>query len=154
MYSLKRKQHIPHSRQDVFNFFKSPENLEKITPSDIGFKILTPKPIKMQTGAVLDYTINLIGFKIRWTTLITDFQEPQGFADVSLKSPYSYWYHKHHFVETKSGTVMYDEINYSLPFGILGKIAHSIWVKRELNKIFDYRAEVIDDIFKTKLVEV
>ena len=110
MYQLKRTQLIPHSRKDVFDFFKTPENLEKITPTDIGFKILTPKPIKMQTGAVLDYSINLIGFKIRWTTLITDFVELEGFADVSLKSPYSFWYHKHSFIETEKGTLMHDEV--------------------------------------------
>ena len=108
LYTLKRTQLINSSQSEVFKFFKSPENLEKITPSDVGFNILTPKPISMHTGAVLDYTINLLGLKVRWTTLITDYNEPKGFADVSIKGPYSFWHHQHDFLETNDGYITYE----------------------------------------------
>ena len=147
LYTLKRKQIIPFDRNTVFSFFKSPENLEKITPSDVGFTIITPRPIKMQTGAVLDYTIKLAGIPVRWTTLITEYDEPFGFSDVSTKGPYSFWYHRHWFEESEKGTVMHDEVTYAMPFGILGRVVHSLWVKRQLNAIFDFRAKIIDEIF-------
>ena len=134
LYKLKRSQLIKCNRTEVFNFFKSPENLEKITPPNVGFNILTPKPISMHTGAVLDYTINLLGLKVRWTTLITDYNEPKGFADVSINGPYSFWHHQHDFLETNDGTIMNDEVTYSLPFGFIGKIVHRLWVKRNLTK--------------------
>ena len=147
LYTLKRKQLIPFDRGTVFSFFKAPENLERITPSDVGFCIITPKPIKMQTGAVLDYTIKLAGIPVRWTTLITDYDEPFGFSDVSLKGPYSFWYHRHWFEESEEGTVMYDEVTYALPFGFLGRMVHSLWVRKQLDHIFDFRSKVIDEIF-------
>lgn len=147
-YKLKRTQVIDKPREEVFAFFKQPENLEKITPSQVGFQILTPKPIKMQSGAVLDYTIQLLWFKLRWTTLITNYQEPELFSDVALKSPYSFWYHTHTFIEKDNSTIMHDEVLYMLPFGILGKIVHKLFVKKQLKQIFDHRAEVIAEIFQ------
>ncbi|KAA3633280.1 MAG: hypothetical protein DWP97_09470 [Calditrichaeota bacterium] len=149
LYTLKRKQIIPFDRNTVFSFFKSPENLEKITPSDVGFTIITPNPIKMQTGAVLDYTIKLAGIPVRWTTLITDYDEPHSFSDVSIKGPYSFWHHRHWFEETETGTIMYDEVTYALPFGFLGRIVHSLWVKKQLDNIFNFRAKIISDIFSS-----
>jgi len=151
IYKLKRSQLIKCDRTEVFNFFKSPVNLEKITPSNVGFNILTPNPINMHTGAVLDYTINLLGLKVRWTTLITDYNEPDGFTDVSIKGPYSFWHHQHEFLETKEGTIMNDEVTYSLPFGFLGQIVHQLWVKRKLNEIFDYRAKYIKTKFDDRI---
>lgn len=147
LYKLKRSQLIKRDRSEVFDFFKSPENLERITPPDVGFVILTPRPIKMHTGAVLDYTIKLLGIKVRWTTLITEYEEPSGFSDISIKGPYSFWHHRHIFEETTDGTVMHDEVTYSLPFGIIGRLAHGLWVRLQLEKIFDYRAEVINEVF-------
>lgn len=148
LYTLKREQFIMSDRESVFSFFKLPENLEKITPSEVGFVILTPKPIKMHIGTVLDYTINLFGFKVRWTTLISEYDEPYGFIDIATKSPYSFWHHQHSFQETAEGTIMTDEVTYALPFGFLGRIIHNLWVKKRLEFIFDYRQKIIDSIYK------
>jgi ligand-binding SRPBCC domain-containing protein len=132
----------------VFEFFESPENLERITPGTVGFNILTPKPIRMQAGTVLDYTIRLIGLPVRWTTLISEYDPPRRFADVALKGPYSFWHHTHTFEEAGDATVMTDQIRYALPFGWLGRLVHALWVRRRLDEIFDYRAQVIQGMLE------
>ena len=143
IFTLKREQFIRCHRTEVFAFFEKPENLERITPSSIGFEIMTPRPILMQTGTILDYTIRLLGIPVRWTTIITDHNPPHGFSDVALRSPYSFWHHTHTFVEADGGTVMIDEVRYALPLGIIGRLVHALWVKRQIRHIFDYRADVI-----------
>ena len=148
IHTLKRKQLIPYDRETVFNFFKSPENLEKITPPKVKFNIITPSPIIMRSGTILDYTIKLLGIPVRWTTMITEFNEPIGFSDVSLKGPYSFWYHQHTFEKTTGGTVMHDTVTYALPFGVIGSAVHALWVKNQLKHIFDFRAEVISALFE------
>lgn len=142
-YILKRCQVIAKPRRDVFAFFGDPENLEKITPVSVGFNILTPQPIVIKAGIVLDYTIRLLGLSIRWTTLISSYDPPNRFSDVALRGPYSFWHHTHTFDESAQGTTMIDEVHYGLPLGLLGRMAHSLWVQRQLNYIFDYRAKVI-----------
>ena len=143
---LKRRQLLPRPAREIFHFFEKPENLEKITPASVGFVILTPKPIKMQAGTVLDYTIRIMGLPVRWTTLIQRYEPPDIFVDVSIRGPYSFWHHTHTFEETEDGTVMTDEVRYAMPFGFLGRIVHGMWVKKQLNYIFDYRAKVIAEL--------
>ena len=143
VYTLKREQLINRPRRKVFAFFERPENLERITPASLGFEILTPKPILMQTGMVLDYTIRLFGIPVRWTTVITGYNPPKGFSDVALRSPYGFWHHTHTFAEVDGGTLMTDEVRYALPLGPVGRLANSLWVKRQLERIFDFRAEAI-----------
>jgi ligand-binding SRPBCC domain-containing protein len=142
-YTLKREQLINRPRREVFAFFERPENLERITPSSMGFDILTPRPILMQTGTVLDYTIRLFGIPVRWTTVITGYNPPRGFSDVALRGPYSFWHHTHTFAEVDGGTLMTDEVSYALPLGPVGRLVNSLWVKRQLKRIFDFRAEAI-----------
>lgn len=153
IYTLKRRQLLPRPARDIFRFFERPENLEKITPASVGFVILTPEPIKMQVGTVLDYTIRILGLPVRWTTLIHRYEPPELFVDVSIRGPYSFWHHTHTFEETKEGTIMTDEVRYALPFGFLGRIVRSLWVKRQLDYIFDYRGKVIEDILKGAIPE-
>jgi ligand-binding SRPBCC domain-containing protein len=143
IFSLIRKQRIARPRAEVFRFFEQPENLERITPRSVGFVILTPRPIVMKTGTVLDYTIRVLGWPVRWTTLISSYEPPDRFADVALRSPYSFWHHRHTFEEDGEGTVMIDEVHYALPLGIIGRIVHRLWVRGQLKRIFDYRAGVI-----------
>jgi ligand-binding SRPBCC domain-containing protein len=150
IHTLKRRQIIERPLIEVFRFFKKPENLERITPQSIGFNILTPRPITMKKGTVLDYTIRLIGVSVRWTTLISEYDPPHRFSDVAIRGPYSFWFHKHTFKEEKGGTVMTDEVHYSLPFGFIGEIAHFFCVKRQLNYIFDYRAKIIGNLLGSK----
>lgn len=146
-YVLKRQQLIPAKIEDVFSFFEQPHNLERITPNDVHFKIITPRPIKMHVGTVLDYTIRLWGFPVRWTTLIASYDPPHQFSDVAIRSPYSFWHHTHTFVADGQSTVMNDEVHYALPFGLIGKTVHGLLVRRQLDSIFNYRAKLISGIF-------
>jgi len=151
LYTLKREQIIKRPRAEVFRFFEQPENLERITPRSVGFEILTPRPISMQTGTVLDYTIRLLGIPVRWTTVITVHEPPNRFADVALKGPYSFWHHTHTFEELGNDTLMIDEVRYALPFGFLGRMVRALWVRRQLKHIFDYRADVIRELLESDI---
>ena len=93
IYTLRRQQLIPGSQAEVFRFFECPENLELITPTSVGFTMLTPSPIAMHAGAVLDYTIRVLGMTVRWTTLISSYDPPARFVDVALRGPYQFWHH-------------------------------------------------------------
>ena len=149
IHHLKRVQLIRKPLRDVFAFFERPENLEIITPKSLSFKILSPKPIQMKDGAVIDYTIRIFGIPLKWRTIILEYKPPHYFIDEQAKGPYAHWYHKHSFEETLEGTQMIDEVDYALPFGILGEIAHVFFVKRDLKRIFDYRENVITKAFLT-----
>lgn len=147
VYIFKRTQHLHAPIEAVFSFFQSPENLALITPPSLNFQILTPSPVEMRAGALIDYTIDVAGFPVRWTTAITEYDIPTLFVDQQIKGPYSFWHHTHSFADKGGFTEMRDEVRYVLPFGILGRIAHALFVKRQLEKIFDYRANVIASFF-------
>jgi len=147
LYTLKRRQLIRKPMHEVSSFFLKPENLELLTPKNLGFHILTPLPIKMKEGAIIDYVMKIAGLPVRWTTMITCYEPPYRFVDLQLKGPYSYWHHTHTFSETDDGTIIIDEVQYSLPFGVLGRCAHGIFVRRQLESIFELRARTIEGIF-------
>ena len=130
-------------RDAVFPFFADPHNLSRITPQGMGFRIITPIPIPMRAGALIDYVIRISGITLRWTTLITQYDPPQSFVDVQLKGPYSYWHHHHEFVAAENGTEVLDTVHYALPAGLLGTLAHALGVRRTLNRIFDHRESAI-----------
>lgn len=154
LFTLKREQFIRRPIREVFSFFSKPENLAVITPKALGFSILTPSPISMGKGTLVDYTIALSGFRIRWTTLITRYEPPYSFVDVQLRGPYTYWHHTHSFKPAKDGTLMTDEVRYALPFGILGTMVHGLLVERKLRHIFDHRAEILEKLFITEPARV
>ncbi|TSA20416.1 CDP-paratose 2-epimerase [bacterium] len=145
--TLKRQQLIRQPLEETFSFFSHPENLAMLTPASLEFQMLTPAPIEMKEGAVIDYTVRPFIFPLRWTTFITDFKPPHRFADLQLRGPYAYWHHAHTFTETDDGTMMTDEIHYALPFGLLGKIAHALFVRRQLDMIFDFRKATLETVF-------
>lgn len=146
-YVLERTQLIPRPRDEVFPFFAAAENLERITPGALGFRILTPLPIEMRKGALIDYRISLSGVPMRWRTEITEWQPNERFVDLQLRGPYRYWHHLHEFRDAPGGTEMYDRVDYALPFGPLGVGVHALFVRRTLHGIFDHRRRVIDDLF-------
>jgi len=147
LYKINRQQLISRPLEETFSFFSRPENLALITPASLKFQMLTPSPIEMKEGTVIDYTVQPFGFPLRWTTFITDFKPPYRFADLQLRGPYAYWHHAHTFSETDDGTLMTDEIRYALPFGAMGRLAHTIVVRRQLQGIFDYRKDLLDQFF-------
>jgi ligand-binding SRPBCC domain-containing protein len=142
-YVLERKLFLPVPPDEAFRFFDRPENLAEITPAELGFRILTPSPIAMKEGALIDYTIRVLGMPVRWTTLITSYNPPRGFVDQQLRGPYSFWHHTHAFRAVDGGTEMADTVRYLLPFGPLGALAHAVAVRRQLENIFEHRSRVI-----------
>jgi ligand-binding SRPBCC domain-containing protein len=148
MYVLERQQRVNASRHEVFAFFADAANLEKMTPSQLGFTILTPQPIEMKKGALIDYKIKLYGIPMKWKTVIDEYEPEDRFIDVQLKGPYAVWRHTHTFVDAQGGgTDLGDRVVYELPFGPLGRLVHAAFVKRQLAQIFDYRQGVMRELF-------
>lgn len=147
MYILERKQVVAARRADVFPFFADAANLERITPAFLGFRIVTPLPIEMRAGTLIDYRIKLSGIPLRWRTRIESFEPDDRFVDVQLKGPYALWRHTHTFRDVPGGTEVGDRVEYALPFGVLGRIAHRVMVARQLQTIFDHRACVMAEMF-------
>lgn len=144
---LERKQVIRRPRAEVFGFFADAGNLERITPPELNFNIITPQPIDIRKGALIDYRLKLRGIPITWKTEITQWNPPYDFVDTALKSPYKQWIHLHTFEEGPEGeTIMRDIVRYRLPLEPLGDIGH-FYVRKELAYIFDYRYKVIEEIF-------
>lgn len=138
---------LPVPREDIFPFFSDATNLARLTPSSLGFQILTPQPIQMQEGTLIDYTIKLHGFPMRWRTKITRWNPPHEFIDEQLQGPYRTWVHHHTFEETGHGdTLMRDHVRYTLPFPPFGQIALP-FVRAEIKKIFRYREAILAEIF-------
>ncbi len=134
----------------VFAFFGKPENLTRITPPWLGFQILTPSPVPMREGALIDYQISLGPIPTHWRTLITKFDPPHVFVDEQLSGPYSFWHHTHRFEAVGDCTRITDEIRYLLPFGPLGRLVHTIAVRRQIQGIFTHRRRVIIKEFPDK----
>ena len=125
VHLLQQEQYLPAPLDEVFPFFARPENLGKLTPTFLGFELLTPSPIPMHVGAMIDYVVSVNGIPMRWTTCISEFEPPHRFVDVQLKGPYSFWHHTHTFEAQGEGTLIRDEVRYALPFGPFGEIAHA-----------------------------
>lgn len=148
LYTLESNQFINKPIEEVFQFFSKPENLSVITPAKLGFKILSPNPVKMEVGRLIDYNIYLLGIPIHWRTLITDYEPPNMFVDQQIKGPYAMWHHTHTFHKVKGGVEIKDRVVYSIPFGLLGRLLNYLWIKRDLNNIFLHRKKVIDKLFE------
>lgn len=147
-YSLKTEQNLPISLQEAWDFFSSPKNLSKITPKHMGFIITNQPSETMFEGQIITYKVSpLLGIKINWMTEITTVKDNEYFIDEQRFGPYSLWHHRHHFYEIDGGIKMIDEVNYKLPFGFLGSIAHRLFVRKKLKSIFEYREKVLIEMF-------
>lgn len=147
---LEREQLVPRPRSELFDFFSDAGNLERLTPASMSFKIKTPQPITMREGTLIDYEIRLFGVPMKWRTLIDEWRPEEKFVDLQLRGPYSLWRHTHTFEEVDGGTMVRDRVEYALPLGPLGSIAHAIFVRRQLRTIFDFRARTMREIFPAR----
>lgn len=128
---------VPLTR--VFRIFEDARNLEQITPPWLNFRIVNPDAIRMRAGEEINYVIRWMGVPMKWKTVIREYDPPRMFVDEQAKGPYRLWHHEHTFEETKAGVVIRDRVDYRLPFGVLGRMAHAVLVKRQLLQIFRYR---------------
>ena len=147
MYVLEREVSLPVTRGELFPFFADARNLEWLTPPSLRFEILTPDTIQMRRGAIIEYRLHISGLPIRWRTAIEQWDPPVSFVDVQEKGPYALWRHTHTFDEIPEGTRMRDRVEYALPFGPLGAVAHRLFVARQLDDIFAFRAKIVRELF-------
>lgn len=140
---LTRSLTLDLPREEVFEFFADAGNLERITPPELNFHIITTQPIDIKQGTLIDYELKMRGIPMKWRTEISIWEPPFRFVDQQLRGPYSQWIHTHTFTELEPGkTLIEDEVRYRLPLEPLGEVAH-FFVKRELAYIFDHRQKVV-----------
>lgn len=145
-YQFVRAQFVPRPIAEVFDFFSDADNLEAITPKSLRFEILTPRPIVLKPGMLLDYRLRLLGIKFYWRTLIETFEPPHRFTDSQLKGPYKLWHHTHEFYTVDGGTLVVDRVRYQVPLGPIGRVINTLFVRRQLDAIFDYRQSQIETL--------
>jgi len=148
-YTLTRKQVLRASIEEVWDFFSSPENLDEITPDDMGFKITSPQPLaKMHEGQIIEYKVSpILNIPLNWKTKIIEVEEKNYFTDLQLNGPYKLWRHKHVFEDRGDHVIMSDYLEYALPMGWLGRLANQIFVRKRIEEIFDYRLHKVDALF-------
>lgn len=147
-YRLECEQLIDVPLDAAAEFFESPENLETITPPFLNFEILTPRPIAMRDGARIEYRVKLFGVPMLWRSRIEGYEKGRAFTDVAERSPYAYWIHRHEFsAEGARRTRVRDRVDYAPAFGPLGRVAHALFVRRMLERIFAYRCAKLDELF-------
>jgi len=148
LYRLHRTQKLPLSLNEAWDFFSNPRNLAIITPPSLGFKVTSEVPPRMYQGMIVTYTVTpLLNYPVRWVTEITHVDEGRMFVDEQRFGPYRFWHHQHLFEETEGGVEVTDLIHYALPLGPLGRIAHSLIVKRQLDEIFEFRRKYLKEKF-------
>ena len=147
-YQLKTEQLIPATIDSLWKFISDPRNLEKITPKSMGFKIRTCPDGPMYPGMIIEYQVKpLLGIPTRWVTEITIVKEKHYFVDEQRVGPYAMWHHEHILETMGDKTKMTDIVSYKVPFGIFGKLAHLLIIRRKLNAIFSHRKKVLENLY-------
>lgn len=148
VYELHAAQLLPLRVEEAWQFFSSPKNLLIITPPNLGFEIITsPLAPEIYTGMLIEYRVKpLFGIPVKWTSEICEVNAPFSFTDKQMKGPYRLWEHHHQFVKKDGGVLVIDHVRYALPFGIIGKISHQLFVKKRLNDIFEFRRNTLSNL--------
>jgi len=148
IYTLHKKQNLPISVEQAWQFLSDPKNLKTITPEYMGFNILSGADRPMFAGQIIQYIVTpVLGIKTKWVTEITHVIDKHYFVDEQRFGPYALWHHKHFIKEIDGGVEMEDIIDYKVPFGILGQLVHPIIVKPKLEEIFNYRTKKLEELF-------
>jgi ligand-binding SRPBCC domain-containing protein len=143
VHTLEREQLVRAPLDEVFAFFARARNLESITPPWLGFTVLSPEPVELSVGSRIAYRLRLHGVPVRWITRIDRWEPARSFVDRQLRGPYRLWVHRHEFSARDGSTVVRDRVRYALPLGPLGTFAHAAFVRRDLDRIFDYRRDAV-----------
>ncbi|MCX8010825.1 MAG: SRPBCC family protein [Ignavibacteria bacterium] len=148
-YQFIRLQKIPASIDEIWDFISSPKNLKEITPEYMGFEITSKTPLgKMYSGMIISYKVKpIFRLKMTWVTEITHIKEKEYFVDEQRIGPYKMWHHEHKIEPIENGVLMTDIVSYKPPFGILGSLANELFIKKQLNEIFDYRRMILEKKF-------
>lgn len=150
VYKKETVQYVNASLDECWEFFSSPNNLQKITPTDMGFVITDYDEKAMYAGQIIQYKVSpLLGINLSWMTVITQVVDKSYFIDEQRFGPYSLWHHKHFFEATDKGTKMTDVVHYALPLGFLGRIMNTLIVKNKLKAIFDFREKKVNEMFNS-----
>jgi ligand-binding SRPBCC domain-containing protein len=148
MYILHKKQNIPITLDQAWEFLSNPKNLSILTPKEMNMTIVSGADRPMYSGQVIQYSVTPVaGIKTKWISEITHFVEGKYFVDLQLYGPYSFWHHQHFIHEIDGGVQMEDIIHYKVPLGILGRMVHPFLVKPKLEKVFEYRKERLTELF-------
>ena len=148
MYHLHREQLLPCTLSEAWEFFSTPRNLDLLTPDSVGFKITYLQSEQMHTGQIIGYKIKVAPMVwLEWMTEITHVDPMRSFVDDQRIGPYKVWHHTHRFQEQDDGVLMTDDVTYAMPFGPLGRMMHTLYVKGQLKHIFDERHRLVDDVF-------
>ena len=148
IYTLHKKQNLPISVDEAWDFLSNPRNLKTITPDYMGFHILSGADRPMFPGQIIQYIVTpVLGIKTKWVTEITHVKDKEYFVDEQRFGPYALWHHKHFIKPIEGGIEMEDIIDYKLPMGILGQMLHPILVKPKLEEIFNYRTTKLEALF-------
>jgi ligand-binding SRPBCC domain-containing protein len=144
IHVLERQQRVELPLEEVFPFYADAGNLGRITPPWLGFEVTTPQPIEMGVGALIEYRLRLHRIPVRWRTRIEAWDPPHRFVDAQLNGPYLVWHHTHTFrADGEGATILGDRVRYAMPFGPLGEVARALLVRRDLERIFDYRRDAV-----------
>lgn len=152
VYNVKHTQFIPADLATVWEFFSTPANLGKITPTKMNFVTLhITGGSKMYAGQLISYKVSPFPFlRVRWTTEIKNVSYQKYFIDEQKLGPFVLWYHQHFFEEKEGGIEMTDEVSYAVPFGLLGRLANALFVKNQVKEIFEFRTKAVEGIFPGK----
>jgi len=144
-HRLEREQRLEHPVDEVFQFFSRASNLERITPAWLSFEMLTPEPILMHIGTLIEYRLRVHRVPLRWVSRIEAWDPGRSFVDRQLRGPYGLWHHRHIFEPVEANaTIVRDDVEYALPLGPLGELAHPLFVRRDVERIFEYRRQAVD----------
>ena len=152
-YRLHRRQIVDATLSEVFAFFSDPFNLAVITPPWLGFRIAESTDRTVRLGTTIRYRLRLHGVPLGWESRIAEYVEGEVFADEMLSGPYRRWYHRHTFRSVPGGVEIEDVVEYELPFGPLGRLAHALFVRRQLRAIFAYRERRISQLFPSQAAQ-
>ena len=154
MHLFKTQQFLPITIEEAWNFFSTPKNLAKITPPEMDFKIISPLPEgDIYNGMKINYSVKpLMGIPVKWVTMLKDITVGHRFTDIQIKGPYEIWEHTHIFTPVKNGVHMEDIVKYKVPFGFIGRILNSLFIKNKITTIFNYRKNILEKLFTHAVV--